>query len=51
MNGRPALALTSELVAEIMCEYVHTERDTPEIIDLEKVAAAAQALYQLIQNL
>jgi aminopeptidase YwaD len=49
MNGRPALALTSELVAELMVEYVHTERDTPEIIDHEKVAATAQALNQLIK--
>lgn len=48
MNGRPALALTSELVGELMTEFVHTERDTPAIIDPEKVARTALALYQLL---
>jgi aminopeptidase YwaD len=48
MNGRPALALTSELVGELMTEYVHTARDTPEIIAPEKVARSALALHQLL---
>jgi aminopeptidase YwaD len=48
MSQRPALALTSELVGELMMEYVHTEKDTPEIIDPEKVARAALALHQLL---
>jgi aminopeptidase YwaD len=51
MNGRPALALTSELVGELMTEFVHTERDTPEIVAPEKVAAAAAALRQLLQRI
>jgi len=51
MNQRPALALTSELVYELMAEFVHTDRDTPEIIDPEKVARAALALQQLLMNL
>ncbi|MGZ9234807.1 MAG: M28 family peptidase [Anaerolineales bacterium] len=51
MNSRPALALTSELVYELMTEFVHTEKDTPEIIDPEKVARTALALHQLITNL
>jgi len=51
MNGRPALALTSELVYELMAEFVHTDKDTPEIIDPEKVARTAQSLHQLLTNL
>jgi aminopeptidase YwaD len=51
MNQRPALALTSELVGELMTEYVHTEKDTPEIVDPEKVAGTALALRQLLTTL
>lgn len=51
MNQRPALALTSEFVHELMTEFVHTEKDTPTIIDPEKVARAALALHQLLTNL
>jgi aminopeptidase YwaD len=48
MNQRPALALTSELVGELMTEYIHTDKDTPEIIDPEKVVRATWALHQLL---
>lgn len=48
MNGRPALALTSELIGELMTNFVHTDRDTPEIIDADKVARAALALSRLL---
>lgn len=51
MNQRPALALTSELVGELMAEYVHTDKDTPEIINPEKVARTALALHQLLTDL
>jgi aminopeptidase YwaD len=51
MNQRPALALTSELVYELMTEFVHTDKDTPEIIDPEKVARTAVALHKLITSL
>lgn len=51
MNGRPALALTSELVYELMSEFVHTEKDTPEIIDLAKVARTALRLHELLTSL
>ena len=50
-NQRPALALTSELVYELMTEYVHTDKDTPEIVDPEKVAATALRLHELIMSL
>jgi aminopeptidase YwaD len=51
MNGRPALALTSERVAKLMAEFVHTERDTAEIVDPQKVAATALALHRLLMSL
>lgn len=51
MNQRPALALTSELVYELMTEFVHTDRDTPEITDSEKVAGTALRLHELITGL
>lgn len=51
MNERPALALTSELVHELMAEFVHTAKDVPGIIDAEKVADTALALRQLIRRL
>ena len=50
MNGRPAIALTSELIYELMTEYVHTEKDRPEIIDPEKVAKTALRLHELITS-
>ncbi|HEY3476484.1 MAG TPA: M28 family peptidase [Anaerolineales bacterium] len=48
MNGRPALALTSELVGDLMAEFVHTERDTPEIVDPAKPVKTASALHGLL---
>ena len=51
MNVRPALALTSELVYELMTEFVHTERDTPAIIDPVKVARTALRLHELVTGL
>ena len=50
MNGRPAIALTSELIYELSTEYIHTEKDIPEIIDPEKVARAALRLHELIMR-
>ena len=51
MNGCPALALTSEFVHELMNEFVHTEKDTTQIIDPEKVARTALQLHQLTASL
>ena len=48
MNERPAIALTSELVGELMTEIVHTDRDRPEIVDPEKIARTVLALHRLI---
>ena len=51
INGRPALALTSELVYQVMTEFIHTEKDTPEIVEPEKIARTALRLHELITSL
>ncbi len=48
MNGRPALALTSERVEELLCGVVHTAHDTPELVDTARLADAALALRDVI---
>lgn len=50
MNGRPALAITSELLDELM-EITHTSRDSPEIIDCARLATVARALRDLLVHL
>lgn len=51
MNGRPALAVTSEQVYDIMANYVHTKDDCPAIIDPGKLASLALALRNLLLRL
>lgn len=51
MHQRPALALTSELVYELMTEFVHTEKDTPQIIDPGKVTRTSLTLHRLLTGL
>jgi len=48
MGGRPAVAITSALLGDLMAEITHTARDTPEIVDPAKVAQIAQALKALL---
>ncbi len=48
MNQRPALAITSELLAELMAEYTHTPKDRPEIVDTGKLVVVASALRDLL---
>lgn len=47
----PALAWTSEESAELMSSIVHTEKDTPEMIDFDKLAGTAAAIHDLIAAL
>lgn len=51
MQGVPALAFTSEYLTEIMTDIVHTDKDTPDIVDAGKLVALAQALNDLIRRL
>ena len=51
MNGRPAIALTSEKMSEVMTRIVHAEKDTPDQVDPEKLVEASQALEALVRSL
>jgi aminopeptidase YwaD len=51
LKQRPALALTSELLTELMTEIVHTPKDAPEIVDSSKLATVAFALRDLLLRL
>ncbi len=51
MHERPTLALTSELLMEIMTKIVHTSRDKPEIVATDQLVASARALRDLVRKL
>jgi aminopeptidase YwaD len=48
MNQIPALALTSELLEELMAGYTHTPDDTPAVVDTAKLVAVAHALCDVL---
>jgi aminopeptidase YwaD len=50
MNNRPALALTSEQIQEVM-RLAHTCGDTPEVVDPQKLEQTALALHALLLRL
>lgn len=47
-NGRPAIALTSENMRELMATITHTAADTPDIVDCGKLYEVARALEGFI---
>ena len=51
INQVPALAITSELLAELMAEITHTPRDRPDIVDTAKLVIVARALRRLLLQL
>ena len=51
INQTPALAITSELLAELMGEITHTPKDTPEVVDAAKLVTIALALRDLLLHL
>jgi aminopeptidase YwaD len=51
LNSTPALAVTSELMLELMATITHTGDDTPETVDVGKLAALAFAVRDLITRL
>ncbi len=51
INQRPALALTSEMLVELMGEITHTPKDTAEIVDPAKLVQVALALRELFGEL
>lgn len=48
MNQVPAVAVTSELLEELMREITHTPKDRPETVDPEKLVLLAGALRDLL---
>jgi len=49
-NRVPALAFTSEYMAELMRTVTHTSSDTPDIIDCHKLVELAESLNALIRS-
>lgn len=47
-KGIPAIAVTAENMTELMAEITHTEKDTPEIVDCEKLLELATAVKDFI---
>ena len=50
-KNRPALAITSERFMELSTYVTHTEADTPDLVDYQKVVTAAEGLRKLILEL
>jgi aminopeptidase YwaD len=48
MRGRPALAITTEHVQQMLGELFHSAADTPDQVDIDLVAGIAEALEELI---
>jgi aminopeptidase YwaD len=49
-NKKPAIAFTSEKVAELMANITHSPKDTPDLVDCEKLVELAQALHDLVTS-
>lgn len=48
MNGRPAVAVTSEHMARFMADAAHTPRDVPELVDYGKLVTLALGLRDVV---
>jgi aminopeptidase YwaD len=48
-KGKPAIAITSEKILELMSSVTHTPKDTPDMVDCEKIVETANALRDFIQ--
>jgi len=49
-NGTAAMAITAERFRELMATVTHTAKDTPEIVDCDKLVEIAQALHEFINQ-
>jgi aminopeptidase YwaD len=47
-NKRPAIAFTSEKVAELMTTITHSPKDTPDIVDSGKLVKLAHSLHDFV---
>jgi len=50
-NRKPAIAFTSEKVAELMATITHSPKDAPDIVDCGKLVELANALQSFITQL
>jgi aminopeptidase YwaD len=50
-HNKPAIAFTSEKVAELMAAITHTPKDTPDMVDCGKLVEVAQVLQSFITKL
>ena len=48
-KGKPAISMTSEKMPELIASITHTSKDTPDMVDCEKLVEAASALRDFIQ--
>jgi aminopeptidase YwaD len=48
-KGKPAIALTSEKMPELMATITHTPKDTPDMVDCTKLVETASSLRDFIQ--
>lgn len=51
MNNRPALAITSEQFMHLSTYITHTAKDTPQLVDSNRLVEIAQALRSLLLDL
>lgn len=50
MRGRPALAITTEHVQEMLGELFHSAADTPDQVDIDLVVGIALAIEELVAS-
>ena len=50
-NGRPALAFTSERSLELFTYVTHTPKDSPELVDFEKLVETSSAIRDILMDL
>jgi aminopeptidase YwaD len=49
-NGVPSIAFTSERIVELTASVTHTERDSSDLVDPQKLIGLAGAIEDLIRN-
>lgn len=49
MNGVPALAFAAEKMTDLMQHVIHTSKDTPDIVAIDRVVETALAVSELIK--
>ena len=51
INEVPAVAFTSQEMTEMLTKVVHTSKDRPDLVDVDKLVSIASALYDLLMAL